>query len=480
MSTTSSSDILCAKIARRLADAVGSKRYSMWFDRSAKLDYRDEDRCLQVDVPNRFVAEWIGSHFDAELRTAADAEVGVGVELQVRISPERFTDAAPRPEPTPAADAPARKVKRRGSTVTGLKHRLDDFIVGASNQLAFSAAQGILSDEGDRMSPLFLHGSCGLGKTHLLQGICREMIRRRPDAAVLYLTAEQFTNEFLEAVRSAALPAFRRRIRKLDLLAVDDVRFLADKRATQREFLHSFDTIELDGAKVVLASDCHPRLIKQFSEALVSRCIRGMVVQIDPPDAATRLRIVQALAQRRGLLINDSVARFIAERCTDSVRQVEGVLTKVHALASLTQGQSMRTGAGGAIEVGHALVDHLFNSDLAQAPRRAVEFATILATVGTELGVTRAQILGSGRHRHVVLARAMVIYLARQMTPLSYPEIAAAMGRPSHSTVITACQRLEKQIAEAREVNLTHLGEQTTLDELAGRLKHAVARAARQ
>lgn len=477
MSTTSSSDILCAKIARRLADAVGSKRYSMWFDRSAKLDYRDEDRCLQVDVPNRFVAEWIGSHFDAELRTAADAEVGVGVELQVRISPERFTDAAPRPEPTPAADAPARKVKRRGSTVTGLKHRLDDFIVGASNQLAFSAAQGILSDEGDRMSPLFLHGSCGLGKTHLLQGICREMIRRRPDAAVLYLTAEQFTNEFLEAVRSAALPAFRRRIRKLDLLAVDDVRFLADKRATQREFLHSFDTIELDGAKVVLASDCHPRLIKQFSEALVSRCIRGMVVQIEPPDAATRLGIVQALGQRRGLLLSTSVARFIADRCPGSVRQIEGTLTKVHALASLSP--TRPSSSGGVIEVGHALVDHLFSAELTAVPRRTIGISTILETVCVELAVTREQVLGSGRHRHVVLARSAVMSLARQLTSMSYPEIAAALGRSNHSTVITACQRLEQQIAEDRVVKLAHRNETVKLDDLVGRLKYAVARAAR-
>ena len=474
--TAVSSDVVCTRIAQRLANSVGSQRYNMWFGRSAKLDYEDQDRCLCVSVPNRFVADWIDRNFESELRQAADAEVGQGVELKLDISPDRFTDSA-APAATPSASkarsAPAATTRRRSSTAP-LKHSPDDFVVGASNKLAFAAAGSIVGDKDNGMSPLFLHGGCGMGKTHLLQGLCRQMLDRRPNASVLYLTGEQFTNQFLEAVRAGGLPAFRRKLRRLDLLAIDDVRFIADKRATQQEFLHTFNAIELGGARVALASDCHPRLIKQFSEALVSRCIRGMVVQIDPPDADTRLRIVKALAQKRGLAVNESVARFIADRCVGSVRHIEGTLTKVQALASLTRGPDGR----GVIEVGHALVDHLFDADLAPKSRRAVTFPVILQTVCDQLAVRKDQVLSSNRHRNVVLARSLAIYLARQMTSMSYPEISAAMGRSSHSTVITACKRIQTQIAAAQPVDLAHIAEQTTLDSLASRLKHAVAQAA--
>jgi len=474
--TAVSSDVVCTRIAQRLANSVGSQRYKMWFGRSAKLDYEDEDRCLCVSVPNRFVADWIDRNFEAELRKAADAEVGRGVELRLDISPDRFAGAAAPiapPATSKARSVPASPHKRRSSTVR-LKHSFDDFVVGASNQLAFAAAGSIVADEDNGMSPLFLHGGCGLGKTHLLQGLCRQMLSRRPDATVRYLTGEEFTNQFLEAVRTNRLPAFRRRLRRLDLLAVDDVRFIADKRATQQEFLHTFDAIELGGARVALASDCHPRLIKQFSEALVSRCIRGMVVQIDPPDTETRVRIVEALAQKRGLAVNESVARFIADRCIGSVRQIEGTLTRIQALASLTR----TSDDGGVTEIGHALVDHLFDTDLAPKSRRAVTFPIILQTVCDQLAVRKEQVLSSNRHRNVVLARSLAVYLARQMTSMSYPEIAAAMDRSSHSTVITACQRIQRQIADARPVHLAHIGEQTTLDSLAARLKHGVAHAA--
>lgn len=476
--TAVSSDEVCTRIAQRLANSVGSQRYNMWFGRSAKLDYEDEDRCLCVSVPNRFVADWIDRNFDAELRKAADAEVGHGVELRLDISPDRFTGIAAPVAPSAASkahSAPASTTKRRSSTAR-LKHSLDDFVVGASNQLAFAAAGSIVGDEDNGMSPLFLHAGCGMGKTHLLQGLCRRMLSHRPNAAVLYLTGEQFTNQFLEAVRTGRLPAFRRKLRRLDLLAIDDVRFIADKRATQQEFLHTFDAIELGGARVALASDCHPRLIKQFSEALVSRCIRGMVVQIDPPDTETRVRIVKALAQGRGLAVNESVARFIADRCVGSVRQIEGTLTRIQALASLTRGSN----GSGVTEIGHAMVDHLFDTDLAPKSRRAVTFPIILQTVCDQLAIRKEQVLSSNRHRNVVLARSLAVYLARQMTSMSYPEITAAMGRSSHSTVITACQRIQKQIADAQPVHLAHIAEQTTLDSLAARLKHAVARAANE
>jgi len=351
----------------------------------------------------------------------------------------------------------------------GLRHRLEDFVVGTSNELAYACAERIVDEHHEGCNPLFIHGGCGLGKTHLLQGACRRMLEKHPGAKVLYITGEQFTNEFLTAIRMNKLSSFRRRLRKLDLLAVDDVRFFENKEKTQQEFLHTFDAIELGGSRVILASDNHPRFIKQFSEALVSRCIRGMVVQIKPPDVDTRRRVVAALAIRRRLVLSEGVAEMIADQCSESIREIEGVLAKVHALASLT-----RKNPGEA--VGRSLVDHLFESEMRHAPSHAVKFDTIVSRVCEEMNVTTRQALGAGRHANVVLARSLIVYLARQMTSMSFPEIATAMGRSNHSTIVCASQRIERQIEADKQVLLPQRGEQISVGALAMRLKQMVVR----
>ena len=472
MNTTTASDI-GARIASRLADSLGPRRYAMWFDQSAQFDYEDghaDGGTLHVDVPNRFIADGIDRHFHHALRNAANEELGPDVALHVRISPERFNGSR---DATVAADnghdgasevaTPPKSPDRPGDDalrlprvqITGaqtqhhstalrrLRHQLDSFVVGPSNQLAYAAAQRIADDETDAAHPLFIHGGCGLGKTHLLQGICRRWLEHHPDANVLYTTGEQFTNEYITAVRTNKLERFRKWIRGLDLLAVDDVHFIANKQATQQEFLHSFDQIELCGARVVLASDSHPKLIKQFSEALVSRCVRGMVVPIKPPDARTRTRLVLALAERRNLNLATAAARTLGQQAHGSVREIEGTLTKLQALIAVARQNGQR------IEepIGHTLIHQLTDAEAAQdAPRRPVQFQSVLDAVATELAVSRQQILGRGRHRLVVLARALTVYLTRRLTAMSYPELATALGRSNHSTVITAAQRMQKQI----------------------------------
>lgn len=507
MSTSTSAGLVCAKIAEHLAQSVGPQRYKLWFNGSARLEYQDENRRLRISVPNRFVADWIGRHFQQHLRDAAQREVGADVNLDVHVDPSSFlrseaeaalddssetttaiantelsdgatgsvvvpviSAASSTPVPAVAHFAPQFHPKPRA--FVPLRHRLQDFIVGPSNELAFAAANRLVDDEAAGVSPLFIHGVCGVGKTHLLQGICRKMLDARPDAKVLYTTGEQFTNEFLEAVRSNRIEQFRRRIRKLDLLAVDDIHFIANKQATQQEFLHSFDAIEMSGARVALASDCHPRLIKQFSEALVSRCIRGMVVEVRVPEFTTRSRIIRVLAQRRGLNLMDSAVEELARRAAHSVREIEGTLTKLHALANLTH-----AGERGGEPIGHTLLARLHESELEAAPRKIIRFETVLATVAEQLQVQKSQINGSGRHAHVVLARSLVIFIARQMTSMSYPELAAALGRGHHSTVITAAQRVEKQLAANEAVTLPSNGETLPLSELIERLKHAIMKA---
>lgn len=499
------------RIADRLEAALGPRRYEMWFKRSAKFAFNGDDATLKVTVPSKFAADWIGRNFGDTVADAARAAVGSEVRVDLSVEPAAFDRAgfaAPAPAPTasaphapasPAAVAALVRADRASSSAAEapLRHRLEDFIVGPSNQLAHAAASRLAADDahpgaGHAAAPVFLHGSCGLGKTHLLQGACAAVLQRNPKARVLYTTGEQFTNDYITAVRTNKLDAFRKRVRSLDLLAVDDVHFIANKQATQQEFLHSFDQIELGGAKVILASDCHPKLIKQFSEALVSRCVRGMVVQVHKPDAFTRLKLVEALAQRRGLRLADTVAQALAERCDGSVREIEGTLTKLSALMSLTRsapGFAPASGStpGDAVRhqglVGHAILRQLFDGEATTTgrPRRPVRFETILSTVTAHLGVPVQQVTGRSRHANVVLARAMTIHLARQLTSMSYPEIAAALGRPNHSTVITAAQRVTKQLAADEPMVLTGVPDGPLAlrpSELVEQLRRAVVAAA--
>ena len=360
-----------------------------------------------------------------------------------------------------------------------LRHSLKEFVVGPSNELAYNAAQQLLLDE-ERAgaNPLFIHGGVGLGKTHLLQGMCQQMRKNHPDARVLYTTGEQFTNEFLTAMRTNKLDSFRRRIRGLDLLAIDDVHFLAGKEKSQQEFLHSFDEIDLSGARLVLASDNHPKLIKAFSAALVNRCVRGLVVEVKSPNTATRMRIVRALADRRGISLLDTVIALLASRFDGSVRDIEGMLAKLQAMSNLFD---QRTAGGKTVTtkssqpIGHAIVNRMFESETSQ-PRRPVQFEQIVDNVSEQLQISRAKIMGSLRIKAIVLARSLVIYLARQMTSMSYPEITAAMNRSSHSTVIAADRRISTQMTDQKHVSLPGDLDGMPITDLVDRLKHAILR----
>lgn len=492
MSTTTLPETVSARIADRLAEEVGQRRYEMWFGQSARFDLDADAATLRIAVPSRFVAERIGRDFGDSLRRLAAEETGDPVELDLRVDPQRFGRAQ--------TDAPADEPGRNGQAKAGagakpraehngadaaiamrrFRHRLETFVVGACNELAYAAAHRAAEDD-HAADPVFLHGGCGLGKTHLLQGACARLLERNPDAKVWYTTGEQFTNQYIQAVRKNALDGFRRRVRRLDLLAVDDVHFLADKEKTQQEFLHCFDAIDLAGARLILASDCHPKLIAKFSEGLISRCVRGMVVEVRPPDHQTRKALVVALATRRQITLLDEAADKIAERTHGSVRDIEGLLTRLHALVCLHQQnpnsqrsshEAMRPRA----PVGHALLDQLF-ANTEPAPRRgAVRFETILQTVCDYLDVPAGKVTGSSRHKHVVLARSLVIHLTRTMLGMSYPEIAAAFGRNSHSTMITADKRITRALKEDQPL-LISAGRATTLRTLLDELRSQLARA---
>lgn len=447
---------LLAKVERYLAEV-----------RSVRLDAG----AVEILVTSKFVAELLQRRGGEACLAASRELLGPSAECRVIVDPATarvsLPAAAVQPPVVRAAEAPG---VARPRTV---RHRLEDFVVGASNRLAYSAAVRLADGQNaDSISPLFLHAPCGMGKTHLLQGIAARFMEKHAGASVRCLTAEAFTNEFIAALKAGGIEGFRRSYRRVALLCIDDVHFLSSKDATQTELLHTLDAIAQSGAKIVLASDEHPREIRKLSSALSSRFMSGAVLRIEEPDEALRRALADQLARRRGLSLDESGAAAMAAASWRSVRELEGVLTQVTAAVRLLPELSTlealsATQVRRAIEMaGGTRPASTAGSGGQTRSRRPVPMGLILSEVARTLCVEPTEMAGTGRHRRVVLARSIVVYLARRLTTLSFPEIARAMGRPNHSSVITAHNRLlgllkdaeacEMGEIESEELILTH------------------------
>lgn len=480
---------ICRTIAHTLMNRVGSDRFDRYFRDAARLELEGETLTVRVDSP--FYKDWLIARFAQPLLEAAREVTGnPRLTLNWSAEPPSAADPSETPHnPAPTADDPqprragrpapqsrragaaSRSLWRSGSNAS-LRHRLDEFVVGPGNRIPLEAATRLAdlrSDPGYRL--LFIHGRCGVGKTHLLQGIAQRVAESssHDKPRVWYATGEAFTNEYVASVRTGRIEAFRKQIRALDLLCIDDVHFIAGKSSTQSECLHTLDALDLGGARVALASDAHPRQIENFSERLRSRCLSGLMLELTSPDRETRMQMIESMARMRGFLLQHDAVQIIEQSSGPTARDLEGVLTRIDAVRRLTTLDGL---------VSAALVRSVIDSASTFKPRRPIRAELIVDVICRELGIDRAEILGPGRHKRLVLARSLAAYLARELTTQSYPEIARALGRPSHSSVITACQRFTRQTAEtitpsvgADLVGMTHA-------DLCSRLRSAVVQAA--
>lgn len=440
----------------RLEEQVGPAHFRRYFDRQTVIGVAGGH--VDVTVPSGFLAEMLDRRFGKDLRRVA-IEVG-NAEVRFRIDRGAFAqtkDVAPAPVGIEQARAIRANVAGPTSAVRD-RHRFEDFLVGDSNRLAEAACRRLI-DQSERggTEPVFVHGACGMGKTHLLRATAHAFALTAGPQAVKYTTAEAFTNEFIVAVRANKVDQFRRAYRRVKLLCLDDVHFLANKEATQTELLHTLDAANLDGARIVIASDEHPREIRRISERLVSRFMAGMVVRVDAPDAELRTRLVAHMAQRRGISLEPAAAKLVAERSArsvgsmggfgGSVREIEGLVTQIDAVHRLLPDLSRAGGQVGLVLVRKAFgLQESDHTPVTVRPRRPIAIESVIAEVCSALCVELTELMGRGRHKRVVLARSLVAYLGRRLTTLSFPELARSMGRPNHSTVITAQKRLQSHL----------------------------------
>jgi chromosomal replication initiator protein len=428
-------------ICEALAGVIGQQKFRVWFGSASRVNVADE--FLTIAVPSEFMARWITSHFGTQIDDAAASVTGRKLKVTMSVQPTLLLPDARRkevPDAAPKAERPVEVPKPHARKAHGPKLMLEDFVVGQSNQLAFNAARAVISSDVSPFNPLFIHGGYGVGKTHLLQGICNGLAAARPGAKMMYLSAEEFMNHFVLALKTKRLEDFRARFRQLDLLAIDDIHFIANKNSMQSEFLHTFNSIDLAGKQIILASDAHPKQIGQLSESLVSRFVSGMVVKIESPEYQTRLEICRRIAAKMKKTIGEDVLQYVAEHVRSNVRELEGAILKLVAYAALG-GQRPDVDMARRI-----LDDHITRTD------PLVHVSDIEGSVAAFFGVSPGDVHSSKKDRTVVAARSFCMYLVRNSTRMSFPEIGKFMGGKNHATVLMACKKVEELLGRNAEV----------------------------
>ena len=437
-SLTTTLDVV-ARMERCLSQRIGESRYKLWFADKTKFVWRDDG--LVIGVPNLFLHDWLEKTFGAEVRDAAVEAHGSAVSVRFLVDAQLFQAA--RAEQAAAYDvavpaAPAPSIARVRPSRVRRQRSLADFVVGASNRVAHAAALSFAEAPLDAPNPLLLHGTVGTGKTHLLEGIAHGLERHHPDWRVLFVTAEEFTNRFVQAMHQHKLPAFRKQFRGCDALLIDDIGFLAKKNATQEELLHTLDSLQSEHRPIALTTDCHPRLADHFLPELVDRLVGGSAWSLNLPDRATRFEILRGKSARSGDWPRE-VHDFLADNLRGNARELEGA---VHSIAHLAKATYRRVDVELARE---ALGDILRHSV------RVVHLDDLEQACCEAFGVTRDFLLSKKRHWVSSYPRMLAMYLARKHTQATFSEVGKHFGGRNHSTVVAA----EKKVQQWLRDNIT-------------------------
>jgi chromosomal replication initiator protein len=412
-----------------LRPRLGTETYELWLRPMVMVDAMPG--LLRLRAPSLFMKEWFENHY----REAVLQEIFARTQERYTIEVDVAEDAAPVVEFVgPSAPAPIPVSSRRASAPIGLseRYRFGTFIKGASNELAASAAHAVAEEPGKRFNPLFIYGGVGLGKTHLLHAVGHALHLARPELRIVYLSAERFMNEFISAVRFNECDQFRKRYREdCDVLLVDDIQFIAGRDRTMDEFFHVFNALYESSKQIMVTADRTPSDMQGMEERITSRLNWGLVADIKPPDLETRVAILRQKAEDERIAIANDVAVYLATLVRSNVRELEGALVRVSTFAALK-----------GVPITQDFVRDVLGDTA--APRIATQLTVeaIQKAVCGYFSVRVTDLKGQRRHKGIARPRMIAMYLSRELTGSSYPEIGLRFGGKDHSTVINACRRM--------------------------------------
>ncbi len=451
-------DSLWDEVSGRLRGALNEATFGTWFGEAAGAELSDD--AFTLAVPNDFTREWIEGHFLGLIRAAVKDATGHerSVRLTVRdFSASRFSSQRSE-DGVASVEAPPRVAPEHPAAFGGMnpKYTFDLFVIGSSNRFAHAAALAVAEAPAQAYNPLFIYGSTGLGKTHLLQAIGQYVGEHGNGLTARYVTSETFMNDFINSLRDKRIEGFKQRYRTYDVLLVDDVQFLEGKDRMQEEFFHTFNTLYEAGKQIVLSSDRPPKEIATLEERLRSRFEWGLITDIQPPDLETRIAILRKKVKTDQINVPDpDVLTYVAERVTTNIRELEGALTRVVALSSLT-GRAM------TVELAEDVLRDVFP----QGQPVEISIRRIQETVSERFGMTIGELCSAKRSQAIAYPRQVAMYLSRALTDSSLPKIGKEFGGRDHTTVMHANAKIEGMIREDRSVfNL--------VQELTARIKQA-------
>ena len=411
---------------------VPKQVYDTWFT-PIYLE-RIEDSTAQLGVPNKFFGDWLHQHYGPLLSEAVSSARG-GVDTSITFV--IFKQARKQPDNSGHTVSTVRQstgARAKRGIQLNPKYTFKNFVVGAGNQFAHAACMAVAEQPAKAYNPLFIYGDTGLGKTHLLNAI-GNYVAERTELRIAYLTTEQFTNEVINSIRYDKMMDLRKRYRHIDMLMIDDIQFLAGKERTQEEFFHTFNALYEAHKQLVLSSDRFPKDMPDIEERLRSRFEWGLIADLQPPDVETRIAILRKKSEDEGVTLPEDVIQFLATTMKSNIRELEGSLVRLGAYASLT-GQII------TLEMAKSVL-----RDLIGTKKKIVSMDDIQETVGARFHVKIADLKSRRRSKTLVHPRQIAMYLCRELTDSSYPEIGRQFGGKDHTTIIHAC----KQVIKAKD-----------------------------
>ncbi|MGA3186150.1 MAG: chromosomal replication initiator protein DnaA [Bryobacteraceae bacterium] len=423
------------QIKSRLAARISPQDFQNWVTRTAFE--RTDDRAIRVQVPDQVTKEWMEQEYGDEIRHAI-RELNLGIDRIVYIP--SATGFAPAPTSDHGGSEP---IFASASGQLNPKFRFDNYVVGSSNQFANAAARAVANSPSRSYNPLFIYGGVGMGKTHLMHAIGRDLLDRYPSMRIVYTSSERFMNEMVNCIRSDRMPAFHRHYRSADVLLVDDIQILAGKERTQEEFFHTFNELYDHQKQIVISSDSAPKATPGLVERLRSRFEWGLMVDIQPPDLETKMAILDKKAEMEGVILPEDVRNYIATKTKSNVRELEGAMVKLVAYSSVT---------GSPINLGMAQQVLKY---LIPGGERRVNMDAVLRAVAEKFQLQPAQLKQKTNAQQIAYPRQVAMYLIKELTQSSLPEIGRMFGGKHHTTVLHSVQKIDK--LRQRDADLNRL-----------------------
>ncbi len=418
---------------------LSKANFTTWFKDTFIYSY--EKNIVTIGVPNSFTEEWLSKKYNSEIYTALKKLLPDLESVEYKVISQNNPLPAAKPTVNTQQQSPSHGNFTNHTVVDDYQYQIEDkysfdsFITGNSNRLAYATAQAIAKEPGKKYNPFFIYGGVGLGKTHLMQAIGNEILKKNPKTNILYMTCEDFTNEYVSAIQNKTIDKFKKKYRQVDLLLVDDIQFLSGKEGTQEEFFHTFNSLHRGGGQIVLTADRRPQDLQEVAKRLTSRFAWGMVADVQSPDLETRKAILAKKSQEKMLDLSNEIIDFIAENIESNIRELEGALNKIKTHQEIYQKQ-----------ISLSLVTEILQENINNSKTKNVSADKIVKAVSNFYSVEKKEILGKRRYKELVHPRQVIMYLLRNELNYSFPRIGKELGGKDHTTIMHGVEKIAKQI----------------------------------